>query len=52
MYNSETGGNREYQGLVYRDGSHSVTVFQSSEASREKKTSEYDLVIRLTDSAN
>ncbi len=45
MYNSQAGGGREYEGQLYRDGFHSITVFQG----RSGGTSQYDLVVTLSD---
>ena len=44
MYRSKTGGSREYQGELHKEGMHAVQVFQTGSADQ---TSNYDLVITL-----
>lgn len=47
LYNSETGGGLEYYGQLYKDGTHTISVFQNRNAARQGKVSNYDLVITL-----
>ena len=45
MYDSRTGGSRDFRGELYRDGMHAIQVIQTGGAADEARTSRFDLVI-------
>jgi hypothetical protein len=52
LYNSATGGKREYYGQLYKNGEHSISVFQNRNAARKGRVSNYDLFVEITDGPN
>ncbi len=52
LYNSEMGGKREYYGQLYKDGEHSISVFQNRNAARKGRVSRYDLFVEITGGPN
>lgn len=52
LYNSEMGGKREYYGQLYKDGEHSISVFQNRNAARKGRVSNYHLFIEITNGPN
>lgn len=50
LFNSLTG-DRKYLGPLYKTGDHSIVVFQNRAAARRGDTSEYKILVRVTDQA-
>jgi len=49
LYNSETGGKPEYYGQLYKDGVHSVSVFQNRNAARKGAVSNFEIHFEIRD---